>query len=219
MPKKIQVAIIGLGRFGGNVARTLFQSGHDVLGIDINEERVQEMQGRITYAVRGDATQQVVLNELGVKDYDAAVVAIGDDLGQSITATVLLKSLGIEEVFSRSHSDIHKQTIEKLDAKPISVEEDMGSKVAHGMSKPGISEYMEISEDYGISKFRIPNGFAGRTLRDIGFKEARDKYAVSIICITRRADIVVSPSLEEILRPGDVITVCGNDDDIARFSN
>ena len=72
MPKKIQVAIIGLGRFGGNVARTLFQSGHDVLGIDINEERVQEMQGRITYAVRGDATQQVVLNELGVKDYDAA---------------------------------------------------------------------------------------------------------------------------------------------------
>ena len=219
MPKKIQVAIIGLGRFGGNVARTLFQSGHDVLGIDINEERVQEMQGRITYAVRGDATQQIVLNDLGVKDYDAAVVAIGDDLGQSITATVLLKSLGIEEVFSRSHSDIHKQTIEKLDAKPISVEEDMGSKVAHGMSKPGISEYMEISEDYGISKFRIPNGFEGRTLRDIGFKEARDKYAVSIICITRREHIVISPPLEEILRPGDVITVCGNDDDIARFSN
>ena len=219
MPKKIQVAIIGLGRFGGNVARTLFQSGHDVLGIDINEERVQEMQGRITYAVRGDATQQVVLNELGVKDYDAAVVAIGDDLGQSITATVLLKSLGIEEVFSSSHSDIHKLTIEKLDAKPISVEEDMGSKVAHGMSKPGISEYMEISEDYGISKFRIPNGFEGRTLRDIGFKEARDKYAVSIICITRREHIVISPPLEEILRPGDVITVCGNDDDIARFSN
>ena len=95
----------------------------------------------------------------------------------------------------------------------------MGSKVAHGMSKPGISEYMEISEDYGISKFIIPNGFEGRTLRDIGFKEARDKYAVSIICITRRADIVISPNLEEILRPGDVITVCGNDDDIARFSN
>ena len=219
MPKKIQVAIIGLGRFGGNVARTLFQSGHDVLGIDINEERVQEMQGRITYAVRGDATQQIVLNDLGVKDYDAAVVAIGDDLGQSITATVLLKSLGIEEVFSRSHSDIHKQTIEKLEATPISVEEDMGKKVAHNMAKPGISEYMEISEDYGISQFEIPIGFENRTLRDIGFKEARDKYAVSIVCITRREEIVISPNLDEKLYSGDIITVCGYDDDIARFSN
>ena len=179
MPKKLQVAIIGLGRFGSNVARTLFQSGHDVLGIDINEERVQEIQGKITYAVQGDATQQAVLNELGVKDYNAAVVAIGDNLGQSITATVLLKSLEIPDVYSRSHSDIHKQTIEKLEAKPISVEENMGSLIAYRMTKPNISEYMEISEDFGISQFKIGNDFVNRTLREIGILEpSKDKTPI-----------------------------------------
>ena len=219
MPNKLQVAIIGLGRFGSNVARTLFQSGHDVLGIDINEERVQEMQGKITYAVQGDATQQVVLNELGVKDYNAAVVAIGDDLGQSITATVLLKSLEIPDVYSRSHSDIHKQTIEKLEARPISVEEDMGSLIAYRMTKPNISEYMEISENFGISQVKIGNDYRNRTLREIGIKTPRDKYSISIIALRHNENITISPSLDTILYPGDTITVCGNDEDVSRFSN
>ena len=216
MAKKYQVVVVGLGKFGGRVASTLFQSGHDVLGIDIDNEKVQEIQGRITYAVQGDASQRIVLNELGVQDYDAAVVAIGDDLGQNITTTVLLKSM-VKEVWSRSHSDLHTDTLLQLECTPISVEEGMGTRVGHNMFKPAVHEYMELSDDFGISQLIVPTQHENMSLENLGLKEARTRHGISIISITRRGEIIISPNLKTSLEKGDILTICGNDDQVEAF--
>ena len=98
---KKQVCVIGLGRFGGTVARELYQSGHDVLAIDLDEAKIQDMLGHVTYAVRADASSESVLRELDVADFDVAVVALGSDNVQaSILITVLIKDLGIPYIIA-----------------------------------------------------------------------------------------------------------------------
>ena len=92
---KQQVVVIGLGRFGSSVARSLYNLGHDVLAMDVSEERVQSMMGQVTFPVQGDASNETVLRELGVPDYDAAVVAVGTDIVASVLSTVILKNMGI----------------------------------------------------------------------------------------------------------------------------
>ena len=104
---KKQVAVIGLGRFGSSVTRALYNLGHDVLAIDTDESRVQEIMGQATYALSGDASSEAVLRELGIPDYDAAVVAIGSNIVSSIMASVLLKTMGVPYVVSRAHNELH----------------------------------------------------------------------------------------------------------------
>ena len=113
MDKK-QVVVIGLGRFGASLARSLYNLGHDVLAIDSNSERIQGMMGHVTYPVAGNATNDVVLRELGVPDYDTAVVAIGADIPSSIMACVILKTMGIGYIVARANNELHGVTLERI---------------------------------------------------------------------------------------------------------
>ena len=111
-----QIVIIGLGRFGSSVAYTLYQMGHDVLALDLDAARVQEAMGQVTYPVQGDATQEAVLKELGIPNFDMAVVAIGSNVEASIMSTVLLKSMGVPHIVARAKSRLHGQTLERVGA-------------------------------------------------------------------------------------------------------
>lgn len=210
---KKQVVVIGLGRFGSNLATSLYNIGHDVLAMDTEEERVQSMMGRVTYPVTGNATNEVVLRELGITDYDAAVVAIGSDIVSSIMASVLLKTLGIPYVVSRAQNEIHGNTLERIGVdKVIHAEAEMGTRLAHSLFNPNVQEYLELAPSFGLSRLKVPNRFDNMTLRELGFSGPRDRYGLAVLAIKRGNDITLNPDSDDRLQTGDLLVLAGSDE-------
>ena len=210
---KRQVVVIGLGRFGSSVVRSLYNLGHDVLAIDNDESRVQQIMGQSTYALTGDATDESVLRELGIPDYDAAVVAIGSAVVPSIMASVLLKTLEVPYIVSRAYNDLHGNTLERIGVdKVIHAESEMGVRLAHSLFNPNVQEYLEVTPNFGISKMRIPNRFVNMSLKELGFSNARDKYGLAVLAIRRRSDITLNPDGDDRLQAGDTLVLAGRDE-------
>jgi trk system potassium uptake protein TrkA len=213
-----QVCVIGLGRFGATIATELYQSGHDVLAIDADEAKIQDMLGQVTYAVRADATQESVLRELGVADMDVAVVALGsENIQASILITVLLKSLGIPFITARAVTELHGDTLERIGAdKVVYPEMESARRVAHVDFNPGMMEYMELAPNAGIGKIRPPEEVQRRTLEEAGFGSPEGKLGVVVLALRRGRSYIVNPARDEEIKPGDVLIVAGRNEHIGR---
>ena len=210
---KKQIVVIGLGRFGASVARSLYNLGHDVLAMDKSETRVQAIMGLATHALTGDATTETILRELGIQDYDAAVVAIGSDIVSSVMASVLLKTMGVPYVVSRANNDLHGNTLERIGVdKVVFAESEMGVRLAHGMFNPNVQEYLEITPNYGISKMRVPDRFANMSLKELGFSNPRDRYGLVVLAVRRGKDITLNPDSDDRLHAGDLLVLAGRDE-------
>ena len=215
---KKQVVVIGLGRFGASVAKELYQMGHDVLGIDVDEKSVQDMLGQVTYAVKSDATNEAVLKELGVSNFDVAVVAVGSDVQASILVTVLLKDLGIPFIVTRAINELHGNAMERIGAdKVIYPEQEMGRRLAHTGFDQGVLDYMEVAPNYGITKLRPPEPLVKRTLEEAGLGSPRDKYHIAILAIRRGREYLLVPSRDEEIRPGDILIVAGSNEEMGKI--
>ena len=220
MKNKQQIVVVGLGRFGGNVARTLYQLGHDVMAIDIDPERVQGLMGDVTYPVAGDATQESVLRELGVPNFDIGIVGIGANIEASIMVSVLFQSMSLPFIVGRAHSTLHGNTLKRVGChRIIHAEEEMGSQLAHSLFNPDVQEYMELADAFGVSRLEVPDRFTNMTLETAGFASARDKYGIAIVALKRGNDITLSPDSDEELRKGDILVVAGRDDLVNRITN
>ena len=157
-----QVCVIGLGRFGAKLASTLFQREHEVLAIDQDEQRVQEMLGRVTYAVEANATNETALRDLGVGDMDVAVVALGSQIQSSIITTMMLKSMGLPYVIARATDPQHAEILHRVGAdKVIFPEEEAAERAASLDLSPNYVEFMHITEDTGVHKLRPPEKMRG----------------------------------------------------------
>ena len=208
---KKQAVVIGLGRFGSSIASALYQMGHDVLAIDLDEKNVQDMLGRVTYAVKADATNEAILKELGVQNFDVAIVAIGSDLQASILVTVLLKDLNIAFIVTRAINQLHGNTMERIGAdRVVYPEQDMGRRLAHIGFEPGVMDYMEVAPNYGITKLRPHDQLVKHTLEEAGFAPPRDKYGVAVVAIRRGREYLLAPAKDEEIQPGDILMVAGN---------
>ncbi|MCH8309192.1 MAG: TrkA family potassium uptake protein [Chloroflexi bacterium] len=217
---KRQIAVMGLGRFGSSVARSLYNLGHDVLAIDIDENKVQSIMGQATHALTGDCTNDAVLKELGIPDYDAAVVAIGSDVVSSIMASVLLKTMGVPYVVSRAHNELHGNTLERIGVdKVVHAEEEMGNRLAHSMFNPNVEEYLEITPNFGISKLKIPPRFVNMSLKELGFSSPRNKYGLVVLAIRRGKDITLNPDTDDRLQAGDWLVLAGRDEMLDRLDS
>ena len=217
MAKK-QVIVIGLGRFGSNVARTLYRMGHDVLAVDLDERLVQEVMADVTYAIKADATNEAVLRELGVLNFDSAVVAVGSDIEANVMCTVLLKGLGVPYIAARARTTLHGKALERVGAnRVIYPEREMGSRVARTLFNPDVIEYMELASGFGISKMKAPPALEGLTLKEAGLSGTRDKYSLSILAVRRGKDLILLPSEEERLRSGDLLILANKDDMLDRL--
>jgi trk system potassium uptake protein TrkA len=212
-----QVVVIGLGRFGSSVAQELYQMGHDVLGIDLDEENVQNMLGHVTYAVKADATSEASLTELGVNNFDVAIVAIGSDIQSSILATVLLKDLRIPYIVTRAINDLHANAMERIGAdKVVYPEQETGRRLAHVGFEPGVLDYMEVASNYGITKLRPPEQLVKRTLEEAGLAGPRDKYGIAVLALRRGRESLLAPAKNEEIRPGDILIVAGNSEQLGK---
>ena len=210
---KKQVMVVGLGRFGTGLAKSLYNIGHDVLAMDVDEDRVQGIMGQVTFPVAGDATSEAVLRELGIPDYDAAVVAVGSNITASIMSSVLLKRLGIPYVVSRAQNELHGNTLELIGVdKVIHAESEMGVRLAHNLFNPNVQEYLELAPNFGLSRMRVPKRFINMTLKELGFSSPRDKYGLAVLAIKRgRSDITLNPDANDRLQEGDLLVLAGRD--------
>jgi trk system potassium uptake protein len=200
------VVVIGMGRFGSSLARELMKNGHEVLGIDTDERLVQQMSHELTQTVKADTTDEAVLRELGIADFDSAVVAIGADLESSILTTSLLLQLGIKNVWAKANSESHGRILEQLGAHHVVFPEyDMGMRVAHMVSGESL-EYVPIDEDFVMVKTYVPRIFDGKALKDA---KIRATFGVTVVA-TSKGDGKYTPAFpESVLTAGDQIVVAG----------
>ncbi|WP_066384351.1 potassium channel family protein [Neobacillus mesonae] len=210
-----QYAVIGLGRFGLNIANKLFESGQDVLGIDVNEERVDEAQSYVTHAVIADSTDAEAMKAIGIRNFDTVIVAIGNDIQASILSVLVLKEMGVPKVIAKALNKLHGQVLEKVGADwVVFPERDMGIRVAHQLLSPNVLNFIEISKDYSVEEVKIPQRMIDRSLREIDF---RAKFNISVIAIRHGHEIYISPSPDKLLDEGDVLVVIGKNSDLERF--
>jgi trk system potassium uptake protein TrkA len=177
------------------------------------------MLGQVTYAVRADATNESVLRELGVSDFDVAIVALGNEnIQASILITVLLKSMGIPFIVARAANELHGNTLERIGAdKVVYPEMESARRVAHVDFNAGILDYMEIAPNSGISKVRPPEEMLRHTLEDAGVGGPQSKYGVVVLAIRRGRSYILNPSKDEEIKPGDVLIIAGRNEQIGKL--
>lgn len=210
-----QFVIIGLGRFGSSIAKTLYSLGNDVLAIDKDEDIVQEIADSVTHAVQLDATDENALRSLGIRNFDVAVVTIGDNIQSSIMATLLVKELGVKYIIAKGHSDLHAKVLYKIGADRVVLpEKDMGVRVAHNLVSANILDYIELSEDYSVMEIQVLDEWVNKTLNEL---RLRSKYGINVMAIKRGDEVNLSPSAEDIIEDNDIIVAIGSAEDLSRL--
>lgn len=209
-------AVIGLGRFGSSVARTLESLGHQVLGIDRNPARVAQMRHELTDVRQLDATDEEHLRELGVANFDAVVVAIGHNLAASVLCTLLLKELGAAWVVAKASSPVHAKLLSKVGAdKVIQPEWEMGCRVAHHLLSGTALDSLELGPDYRVLEVAAAPVMFGRSLRDLNL---RARLGLNVMAIKRGEDVIVNPGPDEVIQAGDFLVVMGDAGSLRRLN-
>lgn len=212
---KREFAVIGLGRFGGSICRELSKENMEVLAIDRSEEKINEFKNIATYAVIADSTDEATLKELGIRNIDHVIVAIGDNIQASILTTVILTELGIKKITVKAQNDYHEKILIKIGANQVvHPERDMGKRIAHSIISNNILDYLELSDEHSIVEVKAGKKMIGKTLIDLNI---RAKYGCNVVAIKQGKDINVSPSADNILKEEDVLIVIGSDKDISHF--
>lgn len=200
--------VVGLGRFGTEVARRLCELGCEVLALDNNSEFVQQISHDVTQAVVGDARDKEVLRALGAADFDCAIVAIGDSLSDSVLATMNLKELGVPYVVCKAHDEVHRQVLLKLGADKVVIpEQEQANRLARNLSSYNVLDYIELSDACGIIEVPAPTPWVGKTLKELN---VRAKLGVNIIAVKQGSRINVSPGANYEISLGDVMVVLGD---------
>ncbi len=200
--------VIGLGRFGSEVARQLCIQGCEVLAIDSSSELVQRISDDVTQAVVADARDKGVLKALGVKDFDCAIVGIGGDLANSVLAVMNLKELGIPQVVCKAHDETHREVLKKLGADRVVIPEmENACRLAKSLASENVLDYIELSEDYGIIDVPVPTTWENKSLMELN---VRAKLGVNILAVKRTGGITVSPSADFRMEAGDVVVILGS---------
>lgn len=210
-----QFAVIGVGRFGGSVARTLSRMGYEVLAVDIDKNQIENIMHDVTHAVQVDALDFEAIKSLGIRNFDTVIVGIGGNLHASILVTVQLKELGVKRVVAKAMDDLHGKVLEKVGAdRVVYPERDMGVRVAHYLVSTNVIDYIDLSSEYSIVEMQVPEGLIGLSMGDAGL---RARYGVTVLAIRRGKEVIVSPGADQVLEEKDILVVLGSTDDINRL--
>ncbi len=209
--------VLGLGRFGTSVAHTIYNLGHEVVGVDESEKIVNEFSRLITHTIQADITDEDFLKAMDISKFDSVVVAVGSNLQVSIMVTVLLKELSARHVLVKARDDFQAKILYKVGAdKVILPEQDMGVKVAHSLMSDHFLELIEISQDYSITSVSAPESWYGKTLGELA---VRSKYGINILAIKEKDHTNVVPNAKTMIGNDTVITILGMNHDLKRFQS
>lgn len=212
-----QFAVIGLGRFGGSVCRELHTLGHEVLAIDMHLDRVEEFVQYSTHAIQGNSTDEMFLKSIGIRNFDHVIVAIGENIQDSVLTTLNLKEFGISDVWVKAQNVYHQKVLEKIGAdRVIHPEVEMGIRIAQSMSSDLLLDYINLSDEYSIIEIRATLPIHNRSLLDL---DVRAKFGITILAINGKYNMNVSPSPTDIIFEGDILIAMGLNDDLKRFED
>ncbi len=210
-----QFAVIGLGRFGASLARALAEAGHDVLGVDLLEERIRPLTNVLTHVVQADVTDEEVLRSLGIRNFDCCVVTISSNIQSSVLATLMIKEQGVPLVVAKARDDQHGKVLQKIGAdRVVFPERDMGIRLAHNLMAGSVLDYIELSPDNSIAEVMASDRLVGKNLRQL---DLRARYGVNVMAIKKGSKINVSPKADDLVLEGDVLVVIGPNESIRRL--
>jgi trk system potassium uptake protein TrkA len=213
-----QFAVIGLGRFGTRVAKSLMENGAEVLAIDVDTEQVQAIAQEVTSAVALDSTDEHALRAVGVTQMDGAVVGIGEHVEACILTVSVLSEMGVPLIVARAVTALQARILAKVGATSVVYpEDDAAVSLAHQLVSDHVLDYFAIADDLGIVRLRAPKALAGRTLAQL---QLRARYGVSVVAIdrddspgseTQAVGHVVAnmPGPDDVIEKGDLLVVCG----------
>ena len=199
--KKQTFAVIGLGRFGGSVCKTLADAGQEVLAIDKYESRVNDYKDIATQAVVADAQDEDVLRSLGIRNVDHVIVAIGEDIQASILVTLMVKEQGVKYVTAKAQNEYHAKVLEKLGVdRVVHPERDMGVRIGRSLTSKNMVDYLDLDANFKLAEILITNPeFVGKSLAEMDF---RDRYGLNVIALAHSRQEMVLPSAGDILVAG-----------------
>lgn len=215
----IRFISVGLGTFGSHVAMTLAEKGHEVIAIDIDENRIDELGRHVTRAVVGDARDKNTLEQIGAEDADAAVVSTGDDMSASILAVMALQDLGVREIYVKVISEAHARIMSKMNVTETVLPErdtavDLATRIVRGGT---VHKYIHLGEEFSIQEMDTPTSWTGKTLREL---DLHRRFQVSIIARhdTITDEINSPPDPDTPLQSTDALLVAGRDDNLRRVA-
>jgi trk system potassium uptake protein TrkA len=214
---KKQFVVIGLGRFGGSIVEEFSTLGVEVLAIDKNEDNINKISQYATHAVQANATDEATLNSLGIRNFDHAIVSMGEDIESSILSSLLLKEMGIKQVWVKATNKYHQKVLEKIGVdRIIQPEKDMAKRVAHHVVSDKIFDYIELSDNHSIAELFASKKVSNKSLTDL---DLRARFGCTLIGIQRDGDIIISPPADEVILEGDLLIILGRNEDIHRFED
>ena len=206
------VLIIGLGRFGRHAAMTLTDMGHQIMAVDIREDRVDKVLPYVTNAQIGNSTNEEFLSSLGIRNFDVCFVTIGDNFQNSLETTSLLKELGEKKVVSRAARDVHAKFLLRNGADEIVYpEKQLASWAAIRYTCDHIFDYIELDDEYSVFEVSIPESWIGRSIGDL---DIRNKYNINIMALKKHGHLNLDISSDTYISPGETMLVLGNNNDI-----
>jgi trk system potassium uptake protein len=210
-------AVIGLGRFGGSLVEEFHHLGVEVLAVDVDEEKVKRYSQFATHAVVANAINENNLKDLGLKNVDLVIVSFGGNIEASILTTLLLKDLGVKQVWVKALSENHQKVLEKIGAdRVIHPEREMAKRIAHHVTSDKIIDFIELSKNHSIAEIISTKKVTDKTLKELNVSA---NYGCTIIGIQRGEQFIVSPSAEETICPNDILIVLGHNNEIHAFED
>jgi len=210
-------AVIGLGKFGFHLAKALFEDGHEVIAIDKDKERVQEIQSFSTQAVVADIAHKEILKTLGIDQMDAVLVSIGEDIASSILVTLYLKELKVKQILVKAMNEDHGKILERIGAtEVIFPEKQMALKTARSLSTPNILDFIPMVENYTLVELAPPTVFIGKTLGGLDLRVKHNVYVIGVKEVLTDKFMLVPPA-DFVVKDSDILFVIGHKDDIAKM--
>lgn len=212
-----RVIVVGLGIFGFNIARQLFENGFEVIAIDKNKEVINQIRDFSTKAILADATDKELLETIGIQPDDMVIVSFGENLAASTLLTLHLKELHVKEIIVKAPNDDHKRILEKVGATEVIIpEKEMAGRVAKGLIAPNVLDYLPVSEDFTICEVAPPSSFLGKTIAEL---RLRGKYHIEVIAIrdVLSDHIQLVPRADFVIKDSDILIVIGKEQDIQKI--
>jgi trk system potassium uptake protein TrkA len=211
------VVVIGLGIFGFNIVKDLYENGLEVIAIDKNKEIIQKIRDFSTKAILADGTDKEVLESIGIQEDDVVIVSFGEDLAASTLITLHLKEMKVKTIIVKAPNEDYKHVLEKVGATEVIIpEREMADKVAKSLISPNVLDYIPLSEDYTISEIVPPTSFQGKT---IGELHLRTKYHIEVIAVREMMPerLTMVPRADFVIKDSDVLVVIGKEKDIQKI--
>lgn len=209
-----RVVVIGLGIFGFNLAKDLFEAGLEVIAVDKNKELVQKIRDFSTKAVVADATEKEVMEAIGIEENDVIIVSFGEDLAASTILTLHLKEMNVRTIIVKAPNEDHKRILEKVGATEVVIpEREMAAKIARSLISPNVMDYIPLTREYTICEIAPPASFVGKSIAEI---QLRKRYNIGLLAsrdvLTDQISMI--PGGDFVVKDSDILVVIGKEKDI-----